>query len=97
MKRYKAREGLVLTRVCGEQLLVSAGALRELCPFVTVLNETSAFLWERLKDGATADELLQAVAAEYEVDDPAAIRGVIKDFLRQMQELNYVLTEEQGE
>ena len=97
MKRYKARDGLVLAQVCGEQLLVSAGALRELCPFVTVLNETSAFLWGRLKDGATSEELLQAVKEEYEVDDPAAIRGVIKDFLRQMQELNYVLTEEQGE
>ena len=97
MKRYKARDGLVLTQVCGEQLLVSAGALRELCPFVTVLNETSAFLWGQLKDGATADQLLQAVMKEYEVDDPAAISGVIGDFLHQMQELNYVLTEEQGE
>ncbi|MBR5343390.1 MAG: PqqD family protein [Oscillospiraceae bacterium] len=97
MKRYKAREGLVLTQVCGERLLVSAGALKELCPFVTVLNETSAFLWEKLKNGATAEELEQAVAGEYEVDDPASVRGFIEDFLRQMQELNYLLTQEQGD
>ena len=97
MKRYQARSGLVLTQVCGEYLLVAARALRELCPYVTVVNETSAFLWERLEKGATAEELALAVAGEYEVDDPAAVRGVIDDFLRQMQELNYVLTEEQEE
>lgn len=97
MKRYRARNGLVLTQVCGEYLLVAARALRELCPYVTVVNETSAFLWERLEQGATPEELEQAVADEYEVDDPAAVRGVIDDFLRRMQELNYVLTEEQEE
>ena len=97
MKRYQARNGIILTQVCGEYLLVAARALRELCPYVTVVNETSAFLWERLENGATAEELAQAVADEYEVDDPAAVRGVIDDFLRQMQELNYVLTEEQEE
>lgn len=97
MKRYQARDGLVLTQVCGEYLLVAARALRDLCPYVTVVNETSAFLWERLESGATAEELAQAVADEYEVDDPAAVRQMIADFLRQMQELNYVLTEEQEE
>ena len=29
MKRYQARNGLVLTQVCGEYLLVAARALRE--------------------------------------------------------------------
>lgn len=94
MKRYKARDGLVLTRVCGEQLLVSAGSLRGLCPFVTVLNETSAFLWEQLRNGATAEDLLRAVSEEYEVEDPTALRNMIGDFLRQMEELNYIIVKE---
>ena len=50
MKRYKAREGVVLTSVCGESLLVSAAALRDICPFVTVLNDSSAFLWKQLQN-----------------------------------------------
>ena len=97
MKTYKARNGLVLTQVCGEHLLVAANALRELCPYVTVLNETSAFLWDRLKQGATLEELEAAVTEEYEVDDPASLRGFIESFLQQMQEMNYLIVDDQGE
>lgn len=95
MERYKARLGVVLTEICGEHLLVAARALKDLCPFVTVINESSAFLWEQLKNGATLEDLEAAVIAEYEIDDPAAVRGIIESFLRQMKELNYVLTEKQ--
>ena len=90
MERYKTRDGVVLTTVCGEILLVAASALRELCPFVTVVNDSSAFLWQRLKMGATLEELEQAVKDEYEIDDPAMVKGVIKDFVNQMLELHYL-------
>ena len=97
MERYKTRTGVVLTTVCGESLLVSSRGLRELCPFVTSINESTAFLWKRLSKGATEEELLSAVAEEYEVEDPASLRQVIKDFLQQMREMNYLLTEEEPE
>lgn len=94
MERYKTRAGVVLTCVCGEWLLVSAAALRELCPFVTVVNESSAFLWKQLQSGADAEELEHAVREEYEIEDPAAVRSVIEAFLRQMLELNYLIAED---
>ena len=97
MKKYKARSGLVLTQVCGEHLLVAASALRELCPYVTELNETSAFLWERLKQGATIADLEASVMQEFEVDDASSLRGFIESFLRQMLELNYLIVEDLGE
>lgn len=97
MERYKTRDGVVLTTVCGEILLVAASTLRELCPFVTVINDSSAFLWQRLKLGATLEELEQAVKEEYEIDDSAMVEGVIKDFVNQMLELHYLVEDEQGE
>ena len=90
MERYKTRVGVVLTCVCGEWLLVSASALRDRCPFVTVVNESSAFLWKQLQSGADAAELESAVREEYEIDDPETVRSVIEAFLRQMLELNYL-------
>lgn len=92
MERYKTRVGVVLTCVCGEWLLVSASALKDLCPFVTVVNESSAFLWKRLQSGADAAELERAVREEYEIEDPEAVRSVIEAFLRQMLEMNYLVT-----
>ena len=91
--RYKTRSGVVLTQIRGEYLLVSSSTLRELCPFVTTVNETSAFLWKQLQNGATEEELLLAVAEEYEVEEPEALRGVIRSFLEQMQAMHYLLEE----
>ena len=94
MERYKTRTGVILTCVCGEWLLVSASALKDLCPFVTVVNESSAFLWKRLQSGADAEDLARAVREEYEIEDPETVRSVIEAFLRQMLELNYLIAED---
>ena len=40
------------------------------------LNETGAFLWEFLKDGATADDLVKNLVREYEVDEETAAKDV---------------------
>ena len=93
MKRYKTRVGVVLTCVCGEWLLVAASALKDLCPFVTVVNESSAFLWKRMQSGADAEDLERAVQEEYEIEDPETIQGVIEAFLQQMLEMNYLIAE----
>lgn len=94
--RIKTRPGVVLAPICGEYLLVSAKALRDLCPYVTQINETSAFLWQQLIGGATRDELLRAVMREYEIDDPAEVSAAIDSFLNQMFEAGYLLEEKEG-
>lgn len=97
MERYKCRDGVVMTHVCGETLLVAARSLSGQCPYVTILNDSSAFLWERLKSGATAKELEEAVCDSYEVEDLSAIHGLIEAFLKQMNEHHYLIVMEQGE
>ena len=92
--RYKTRPGVVLTQIAGEYVLVAAKALLDICPYVTRINETSAFLWRKLEQGAAMQELEAAVAEEYEVEDPGAAREAIEGFIHQMNELNYLLSEE---
>ncbi len=96
MIRYKTRPGVILTAICGEHVLVSAGAVWDLCPSVTELNETSAFLWKRLRSGASVDDLMAALDEEYELDDPTVAKQAVEDYLRQMLEMNYLLPVEQG-
>lgn len=98
MDKYVTRPGIVLTSICGEYVLVAAKDLLEKCPYVTQLNDSSAFLWEKLSSGADADGLFEAVQAEFDIDDPAVIRQAIEDFIRQMREFNYLIpAEEKGE
>jgi hypothetical protein len=96
MNRYKTRPGVILTSVCGEHLLVAAAAVRDLCPYVTEINETSAFLWRQLTSGADLDGLMAALDAEYDLPDPAAARQAVESFLQQMLDLHYLLPVEQG-
>lgn len=96
MVRYRTRPGVVLTYICGEYVLVAAKSILSVCPYVTQVNETSAFLWQHLVDGATTEQLEAAVSEEYEVDDPAQLRDAIDSFIRQMLELNYLLSDNQG-
>ncbi len=95
MTRYKTRPGVVLTAICGKQILVATKTARESCPYVTEINETSAFLWERLRGGADIDALMDAVNREYEVEDPALARNAVLSFIGQMLELNYLEQTEQ--
>ncbi len=95
MTRYKTRPGVVLTAICGKQILVATKTARESCPYVTEINETSAFLWERFRGGADIDALMDAVNREYEVEDPALARNAVLSFIGQMLELNYLEQTEQ--
>lgn len=98
MATYKTRPGVVLTSICGEYFLVAARALLDTCPYVTQINETSAFLWKELERGADRETLMRAADAEYEIDDPEKARAAIDGFITQMLEMNYLLpAERKGE
>ena len=96
--RYKTRTGVLLTSICGSYYLVCAKSLLPECPYVVNINETSAFLWQLLVDGASLEQMVSSVAEEYEVDDPEEIKGAITGFIQQMQSLHYLQeTEEESE
>ena len=93
MSKFRTRPGVVLTQICGEHMLVTANAVVHGCPFVTQINEESAYLWEKLKAGADVDGLMRAVEEDFEIGDPAAMREAIEAFLRQMLDLGLILEE----
>lgn len=93
---YKTRQGVVLTTVCGEHLLVAAKAAAAKCPYVTQINDSSAFLWERLTEGGDVDSLMKAVGEEYEIEDEGVIRSAIEAFINEMTGYGYLLVSEQG-
>ena len=90
MERYRTRPGVVLAEIAGEYLLVATRALLDTCPYLTQLNESAAFLWRLLEDGADADKLAEAAAAAYELDSSGEAMEGVRGFLREMTEMNYV-------
>lgn len=93
MLRYHTLPGVVLTCVCGEYMLVSAKSVRDKVPYMVQLNESSAFLWKRLSEGADEPELEKAVMDEFEIEDIVQARSAIKGFLEQMLQNGLLLKE----
>jgi hypothetical protein len=69
----RTRKGFNLRDVCGEKIIVAEGKENIDFSKVISMNETSAFLWEKVKDkDFTIDDLVTMLTDEYDVDEETA-------------------------
>ena len=81
----KIKNGFILRQVAGSYLVISAGGDSVDFNGMITVNETGAFLWEKLTDGASEQELLDAMLAEYEIDAETA-NADIKEFVKLLED-----------
>lgn len=91
MQIYKTRQGVILTEIAGEYVLVAAKSLLSECPYTTQINESSAFLWRCMESGCDMKSLIEQTAAEYEISDMKEATKAIEAFVQQMLDLNYLI------
>ena len=84
----KLKEGFVLRDVAGQPVVLPSGDDLNLNMMIT-LNETGKFLWQRLEDGANADALVEALLAEYDVDEATA-RASVERFVAKLRENDFI-------
>ena len=68
----KIRNGFVLRVVGGESVVVPVGEMSKKFHGMINLNETGAFLWKFFTAEHTVEEGVQALLAEYEVEEELA-------------------------
>lgn len=71
----KLKKGFILREIAGETVVIPSGDELNLNMMIN-LNDTGKFLWQQLENGAEMDDLVQAMLAEYEVDEQTARAGV---------------------
>ena len=91
---FHVRPGLVMEEVCGQQLLVATLGARELCPYLTQLNDSSAFMWKRLLEGQNEDALADAVSESFGLSRSDALTGV-RSFLLELQKMGFLVIDEE--
>lgn len=74
----KKKPGFALRSVCGQQFLIAEGIENIDFSKLITLNETSAFLWEKLTDDDefTVQSLVEMLLSEYEVTPEQATQDV---------------------
>ena len=68
----KAKAGFVLRNVVDEFILMPTGDNIGKFNGTILLNDVSAFVWEKLQNPLSKDDLLKAILDEYEVDKATA-------------------------
>ena len=68
----KIKDGFILRKIADQYMAVPVGARTREIHGLIAMNETAAFLWERMDKDCTENELSQALLDTYEIDEDKA-------------------------
>lgn len=75
----KIKKGFILREISkddGVSVVVGVGKNAEKLKGYVTLNETGALIWKTLEKGATEDEVVNAILAEYDADAEIVMKDV---------------------
>ncbi|MBE5958548.1 MAG: PqqD family protein [Lachnospiraceae bacterium] len=72
----KIKEGYLLREVAGSKVVLPIGQATLDFNGMATLNETGAFLFEKMKEEITEEELVKALLNEYDIDEDTAKNDV---------------------
>ena len=81
----KLKEGFILRQIADTYIVVAIGEEAKKANVMITLNETGGFLWQKLSEGATEDELVSAILSEYEIDEATA-KADVSAFIAKVKE-----------
>ena len=84
----KIKEGFLLRQVAGQNVALPDAETLDLNMMIT-LNETAAFLWERMQSESSEDALVQALLGEYDVNEATA-RTAVAGFIKKLSDNGFL-------
>ena len=85
----KIKEGFLLGQVAGQNVVLpDADALDLKTMFI--LNDTGAFLWEKMESETTEEDLVKALLAEYEDVDEATAKTAVAGFIKKLSDNGFL-------
>ncbi|MBR4749098.1 MAG: PqqD family protein [Abditibacteriota bacterium] len=72
----RIKDGYMLKKVAGENLLINTGPASADFSKVIKLNDTAAWMWQQIADGNSPEETAQLAAEKYSIDIEKARQDV---------------------
>lgn len=82
----KIKTGFLLRTIAGCNVVVSVGKRTLDFNGMINLNDTGAFLWKQLENGATEDELVASILENYEDVDENTARSSVRSFVTTLRD-----------
>lgn len=83
----KIRKGFVVKQIAGQDVVIALGSASKIFNGVIKLNQSGRFIWDKLAVGAEAEQIVDAMLEEYEVDRETAQKDV-ENFIEQLRGAN---------
>ena len=83
----KIKEGFVLRQVAGDTVVLPSGDM-DINAMIT-LNETGTFLWKKLEQETTVEELIAEVLKVYDTDEATA-KTAIEGFIEKLKSHDFL-------
>lgn len=80
----KLSKEFALREIAGNYIVVPFGEKAVNFNAMITLNETGAFIWKKIEEGKSEEEVLEAMLEEYEVDRETA-KGHIEKFCEKLK------------
>ena len=84
----KLKDGFFMRQIAGQTVVLPGGDVLDLNMMIT-LNETGAFLWERLNEETSVEALVAALLGEYDVDEKTAQQAV-EAFVQKLNDYGFL-------
>ena len=84
----KIKEGFVLRQVAGDTIVLPAGDLN--INAMITLNETGTFLWQKMEQETTVDELVAEVLKVYDTDETTA-KAAVEAFVEKLKGYDFLV------
>ena len=84
----RLKDGFLLRQIAGEHVVLPVGEGLDQNMMIT-LNDTGAFLWERLQEDTSEDALVQALLDTYDVTESRA-RACVTDFIQHLTDKDFL-------
>ena len=70
---FKQQQGVVLTQVCGEYLLVATREAFGKCPYVNRIGEFESTYWKLMSEKKSPGEIMHLFMEKYDLDMNSAV------------------------
>lgn len=89
-QRIKLKPGYILRKIANSDIVIPVGNNIASFNGLITLNETAAFLFKLISEGATVAELIEALTKKYDID-PDLAGDDVDDFVSQLEKADMLM------
>ena len=86
----KIKKGFIVKQIAGQYVVVALGEASKVFNGIIKLNESGKFIWEKLAEGKSKPEIVDAILAEYEGVDRATAEADFDRFVATLEGANII-------